>query len=112
MHAFVILANAGVPMLMLAFPAAFFLLIPVVAIEWWVARRIAGITTAAKIVGVAVANAVSTLGGWPLMWIALATLQIKLDPHGLSWPDSPVQKLASVTLEAAWLIPYSENDLY
>jgi hypothetical protein len=28
----VILANAGVPMLMLAFPAAFFLLIPVVGI--------------------------------------------------------------------------------
>jgi hypothetical protein len=33
-----ILANAGVPMLVLAFPAAFFLLIPVVGIEWWIAR--------------------------------------------------------------------------
>ena len=99
-------------MLMLAFPAAFFLLIPVVGIEWWIARRLSGITPAAKIVGVTVANAVSTLAGWPLMWVTLAGLQIKLDPHGLSWPDSPVQKIASVTLEAAWLVPYSEHDLY
>jgi hypothetical protein len=108
----VILANAGVPMLMLAFPAAFFLLIPVVGIEWWLARRLAGITSAAKVVGVAAANAVCMLAGWPLMWMALAALQIKLDPHGLSWPDSPIQKIASVTLEAAWLVPYSEHDLY
>ncbi|HEX4537528.1 MAG TPA: hypothetical protein VH140_11305, partial [Candidatus Acidoferrum sp.] len=33
-------------------------------------------------------------------------------PHGLSLPDSPIQKIASVTLEAAWLVPYSEHDLY
>jgi hypothetical protein len=112
MHVSFILANAGVPMLMLAFPAAFFLLIPVIGIEWWIARRLAGIPPAAKIVGVAVANAISTLAGWPLMWIALAALQIKLDPHGLSWSDSPIQKIASVTLEAAWLVPYSEHDLY
>jgi hypothetical protein len=108
----VILANAGVPMLMLAFPAAFLLLIPVVGIEWWIARRLSGITPTAKILGVAVANAVSTLAGWPLMWIALVAVQIKLDPHGLSWPDSLIQKIASVTLEAAWLIPYSDQDLY
>jgi hypothetical protein len=37
MHVPVMLANAGVPMLMLAFPAAFFLLIPVIAIEWRIA---------------------------------------------------------------------------
>jgi hypothetical protein len=111
-HAPIILANAGVPMLMLAFPAAFFLLIPVIAIEWWIVRPLAGITPTGKIVGIAVANAISTLAGWPLTWIALAALQIKLDPHGLSWSDSPIQKIASVTLEAAWLIPYSETDLY
>lgn len=107
-----ILANAGVPMLMLAFPAAFFLLIPVIGIECWVARRVAGITPTVKIVGVAVANVVSTLAGWPLLWIALAALQIKLDPHGLSSPDSLIQKIGSVTLESAWLVPYSEQDLY
>src|ERR1043166_7096356 len=88
----VILANAGVPMRMIAFPAAFFLLIPIVWIEWRIARRLTGITSAAKIVGVAVANAVSMLAGWPLMWMALAALQIKLDPHGLSWPDFPPLK--------------------
>jgi hypothetical protein len=112
MRASLILANAGVPMLMLAFPAAFFLLIPVVGIEWWIARRVTGITPAAKIIGVAVANTVSTLAGWPLMWMALVALQIRLDPHGLSWPDSLIQKIGSVTLEAAWLVPYSEQDLY
>ena len=80
MRAPVILANAGVPMLMLAFPAAFFLLIPVVAIEWWIARPLAGVTPTAKIVGVAFANAISMLAGWPLMWIALGRTADQVGP--------------------------------
>jgi hypothetical protein len=111
-HASVILANAGVPMLMLAFPAAFFLLIPVIGVESWIARGVSGISASRKFVGVVTANAISTLAGWPLMWMALAALQINLIPHGLSWPDSPIRQIASVTLEAAWLIPYSHDDMY
>jgi hypothetical protein len=111
-HASIVIANAGVPMLMLAFPAAFFLLIPVIGIESWVARTVNGISTPRKVAGVAIANAISTLAGWPLMWMALATAQFRLMPSGLPWPDSPLRQIASVTLEAAWLIPYSHHDLY
>ena len=101
MPAFVIFANTGVPMLMLASPAAFYLLIPVIGIESWAARRVAGVSVPRKFVGVAVANAISTLAGWPLMWWALAVLQIKLIPCGLPWPESLLGQIASVTLESA-----------
>jgi hypothetical protein len=112
MRTHLILANVGVPMLMLAFPAAFFLLIPVIGIETWIARGVAGISAPRRFLGVAVANAISTLAGWPLMWWVLAGLQIKLIPSGLPWPDSIFTQIASVTLESAWLVPYSHHDLY
>jgi hypothetical protein len=95
MRAPAILANTGIPMLMLAFPAAFFLLIPVIAVESWIARAVTGISAPRKFLGVAVANAISTLAGWPLMWGALAALQLFFIPSGLRWPSSPVRQFAS-----------------
>ena len=108
-----ILADAGVPMLFLAFPAAFYLLVPVIAIEAWVARTVQQISFPRRFAGVALANAVSTLGGWPLTWIALAALQLFVIPGGGGGYGlfTPLRAIASVTLQAAWLIPY-ESDLY
>jgi hypothetical protein len=108
-----ILADAGVPMLMLAFPAAFYLLVPVVLVETWISRRVTEISPRRRFLGVLSANAVSTLAGWPLAWIAMALLQLFVIPggggaYGLSTVSG---KIASVTLQAAWLIPY-EDDLY
>src|SRR5947208_3373923 len=94
-----LLADVGVPMLMLAFPAAFFLLIPVILLECWIARGVGGINPLRKYLGVVVANDASTLAGWPLMWMALAGLQMLLIPSGLPWPPSPIRQIASVTLE-------------
>jgi hypothetical protein len=108
-----ILADAGVPMLFLAFPTAFYLLVPVIALETWISRTVPEITFSRRFVGVALANAVSTLGGWPLTWIALAALQLFVIPGGGGGYGlfTPLRAIASVTLQAAWLIPY-ENDLY
>jgi hypothetical protein len=112
-HLPVFLANAGVPMLFLAFPAAFYLLIPVVAVELFAARRITDITFARKFVGVASANLVSTLAGWPLMWYIMMLLQMYVIPGGGGAYGlfTPLRAIASVTLQAAWLIPY-EEELY
>lgn len=108
-----ILADAGVPMLMLVFPAAFFLLVPIVAIETWVARRVSPVSAERRFLGVLLANAVSTIVGWPLTWIVLALLQLFVIPGGQSGYNfpPPFGAIASVTLQSAWLMPY-EDQLY
>ncbi len=112
-NALTFLADAGVPMLFLAFPAAFYLLIPVVAVELFVARPIKHITFRRKFVGVASANLVSTIAGWPLMWYIMVLLQMYVIPGGGGAYGlfTPLRAMASVTLQAAWLIPY-EEELY
>jgi hypothetical protein len=112
-HVPLFLADAGVPMLFVAFPFAFYLLIPVIALETWVARTVREISFQRRFLGVVAANAFSTIVGWPLAWLVLVLLQIFVIPgggggYGL---DTPLHKVASVTLQAAWLIPY-ERDLY
>jgi len=107
-----ILADAGVPMLMLLFPAAFFLLIPIVGIETWVARRIPSVSARRRFVGVFTANAVSTIVGWPLTWLILALLQLFVIPGGNSGDfhfPHPFDAVATVTLGAAWLPPDEDN---
>ncbi|MGH7953244.1 MAG: hypothetical protein ACREFE_15190, partial [Limisphaerales bacterium] len=108
------LADAGVPMLMLIFPAAFFLLVPIIGIETWCAHHLKTITSKRRFLGVLTANAVSTIVGWPLTWIILALLQLFVIPGGdrgdFNFPY-PFDVVASVTLGAAWLPP-DENNLY
>jgi len=100
-------------MLFVAFPFAFYLLIPIIGLETWIARRLSQITARRRFLGVLAANAVSTLVGWPLAWLVLVLLQIFVIPGGSSayGLDTPLHAVASVTLQAAWLIPY-ESDLY
>jgi hypothetical protein len=108
-----ILANAGVPMLFVAFPFASYLFIPIIAIETWFARSVQHVSAPRRFLGVLAANVFSTVVGWPLIWLVLVLLQIFVIPGGSSGYglDTPLRKIASVTLQAAWLIPY-EDDLY
>lgn len=108
-----ILADAGVPMLFVAFPFAFYLLIPVIAVETWIARSVPQISLQRRFFGALAANVFSTAVGWPIAWYILVLLQMYVIPgggggYGL---DTPLHRIASVTLQAAWLIPY-ERDLY
>jgi hypothetical protein len=107
-----IIADAGLPMISLMFPAAFYLLIPIIVLEFLVGRGLP-LPASRRLVGVTIANALSTVVGWPLTWIACAALQLFVIPgadrgYGFStiW-----QKIASVTLQAPWLLPY-HRDLY
>jgi hypothetical protein len=112
-HFPIFLADAGVPMIALAVPAALFSIIPIIGLEFWMARNIHPLSHNRRLFVVAVANGLSTLAGWPLLWIVLAAIQLFVIPggsgcYGLS---SFWGALASVTLQAPWLIPY-ESDLY
>jgi len=108
-----ILADAGVPMIMLVVPAAFFLVVPIIAVETWIARRVSPVSPKRRFLGVLYANVVSTIVGWPLTWIVLVLLQLFVIPGGQSGYNfrSPFGAIASVTLQAAWLMPY-EDQLY
>jgi hypothetical protein len=96
---------------MLVFPAALFLLVPIVAVETWIARRITTVSAERRYLGVLTANAVSTIVGWPLTWIILALLQLFIIPGGQSGYNfpAPFGAIASVTLQAAWLMPYQDQ---
>jgi hypothetical protein len=105
-----ILADVGVPMLVLAFPLAFFLLVPIVVLETWISRSFAQISFRRRIVGVIAANAFSTLLGWPITWVALVMLQIMIGAaEGIPALDTPWRLAASVTLQAPWLMPYPDE---
>ena len=100
-------------MLFVAFPFAFYLLIPIIALETWFARSMPQVPARRRFLGVLVANVFSTVIGWPLVWFVLVLLQIFVIPGGSGGYglDTSLHKIASVTLQAAWLIPY-ESDLY
>ena len=106
-----ILANAGLPMLFLAFPFALYLLIPVIGLETWLARNVPHIGAKRRFMDVLAANVFSTLVGWPLAWLVLVLLQIFVIPGGASGygVQTPLGAIASVTLQAAWLVPYEED---
>ena len=70
-----ILANAGVPMIFITLPPMVVLIIPVVVIEFLVARKaIVTATQPRRWIGITSANLVSTFIGWPVAWIILACL--------------------------------------
>jgi hypothetical protein len=113
MHFPIFLADAGLPMIALAIPAALVAIIPIIVLEAWLARNIHQVSANRRLLVVAIANGLSTLAGWPLLWVVLAAIQIFVIPggdgcYGIStfWGA-----LASVTLQAPWLLPY-EADLY
>lgn len=105
-------ADAGVPMLAVVWPASWVLFIPVIAIEAWIARRIVGLSIRRSVLASAVANAVSTLVGIPLVWALLAVIEIVATGGGRAFGiDSFWKRVFAVTVQAAWLIPY-ESELH
>jgi hypothetical protein len=106
-------ADAGVPMLALIWPASWVLFIPVVAIEAWLARKIVGLSVKQSVLASAVANAVSTLVGIPLVWALLVLFEMFILSNGgrALGIDSFWQRVYAVTVQAAWLIPY-ESELH
>jgi hypothetical protein len=99
------LADAGFPMLVLAWPAALLLFVPVVLVEGLLARRMLGLSTRDALKLSLIANAWSTLLGVPLTWLALLLLEIVGTlPLNLVAGNSRLVWLFA-PLYAAWLPP-------
>lgn len=104
-------ADIGVPMLALEMPFMLPALIPIILIEVAIFKR--GLKNSYKevILPVASANLVSTLLGFPLVWALVLGIEL-LSTGGYALGLLTMwEKIASVTLQAAWLIPYG-SDLY
>jgi hypothetical protein len=104
-----ILADAGVPMLFLEFPAMLYALVPVIVVEILVARKIMKIEPRRSIKAIVTANLASTVLGFPLLWFLLVVIQMLTgggSAHGL---QSFWTRVYAVTVQAPWLIPYDAD---
>jgi len=79
-----VFANAGVPMLALAWPAQWLALIPIILLECEICRRALQLSFRQLIKPVSSANLISTLIGIPLAWIAMLGLEFAVGIAGFS----------------------------
>jgi len=106
-----VFANVGIPMLFIQLPYLAVLLAPVIALEALVFCRLLRLPLRESFAGAARANLVSTFVGFPLAWVAFFALQLSVGGSRAWGLASPADRLAAVTLQAPWLIPY-DSELY
>ena len=100
-------ANAGIPMLALAWPVQWLALIPIVLLESEIARRALGVPFVRLIWPVGKANLLSTLVGIPLAWAAMLVPELivafgmSLVPNTTKIPD--YVSYALFPFMAAWV---------
>lgn len=101
----IILANAGLPMLLVVGPALVVALLPIVLIEAGIYRRRIGVPWGRAVCGSLGANLLSTFVGVPLTWAVLLGLQF------VTGGDSSGSGVGihSVTWQAPWLLPYERH---
>lgn len=109
-------ANAGLPMIMIAWPIFWLAFIPIVLIEWAVMRHLLPtISKRSLLWNITLANAVSTVIGIPVTWFALVALEFLLTTspfallyvsvqHALS--DTTWAKAFEILITAPWLYPF------
>ncbi|HEY4884040.1 MAG TPA: hypothetical protein VII08_10390 [Myxococcales bacterium] len=104
-------ADVGVPMLAVMWPPAWLLLLVIVPVEGYFARRILSLDWRAALGLSLRANLVSTLVGIPLTWFVLLLVEfgtgyavylLKVDEASV---PSAVQRAVAITVLAPWLGP-------
>jgi hypothetical protein len=105
-----LLADVGLPMIILTLPAMVLLLIPTVIIEGLLCRKWLGLTTWEAMKSNAVSNLVSTIIGVPIAWAIM--LGVELGTMGLVDRSNTIQNLHSpladvifFILGSAWILP-------
>jgi hypothetical protein len=98
-----LLADAGVPMLFLQLPLMLIALVPVIMVETMVARKMLKLDFWPIFKAVITANFVSTLIGFPLLWILLVVVQIVCGGDSSYGLDTFWKRVYAVTIQAPWL---------
>ncbi|MGD1018371.1 MAG: hypothetical protein ABSA12_03540 [Verrucomicrobiia bacterium] len=109
-----LLADMGIPMIMLELPAMAILFVPVVLLESFVVNRSLGIGFSKAGSGLFLANLASTILGFPLAWIVMLGVELASGAAFMGvthfFPaiehvcfNSPILRIASVPFVAAWV---------
>ena len=106
-----ILANVGVPMLFVQMPLLLMALPVIIAIEALLCRRWLAVSWSQAWKGAGIANGVSTIAGFPLLWFAWVVVQMLVGGGGAPKLTEPWFSVYTVTVQAAWLLPF-EDRLY
>ena len=109
-----LVADAGIPMIALTLPLMVIVLIPTILIEGFLCKKWLGLTTWHAIKLNAVSNAVSTIIGIPLAWIAM--LGVEFGAAGFSgqvqnW-HSPIADVIFFLLGSAWIGPAEGKSIW
>jgi len=105
-----LVADVGIPMLLLTFPAMVLLLIPIIVVEGLLCRKWLRLSTGEAMKLNAASNLVSTLAGVPLAWGLMLALQLGVGAvmfkSGLidKW-EGPVAIAIYVLFASAWISP-------
>jgi len=111
-------ADAGIPMLPLAYPVILVFLIPVIAIEGLYLRARLHTRWRPTLLAVTKANLITMLIGYPLAWVLCLALELAFwggltvtrIGDRLHWdPGHAVAKLLIVATSAAWMGPIEER---
>jgi len=96
-------------MLAVVWPVSWCLLIPVILVEGYIAKRILHLTWTRSLTVSTKANIASTMMGIPITWLLLFGIQLLITDGGNGYGmHSFSHKLASVTIQAPWLAPFQE----
>jgi hypothetical protein len=102
-----LLADVGLPMIALTFPAMVVLLVPIVLLEAWVLRKWLSIGARTAIKASFLANAASTIVGVPGAWAVVLILEffLPLSARSVDGTRSPLEVAFSVLVRSAWIAP-------
>lgn len=98
-------------MLVVQTPALVITLPIVILIEALICAKLLHIPKKSAFRAATIANLVSTIIGFPVLWFALVLIQMLIGGGGVPKLPEPWISIYSVTAQAAWLIPY-EAKLY
>ncbi|MFZ0739398.1 MAG: hypothetical protein WBL70_08800 [Candidatus Acidiferrales bacterium] len=105
-----LLADAGIPMILLAFPAMLMLLVPIIVIEGFLCKKWLALTTWDAMKSNAVSNLASTIIGVPVAWaimlaVEFASMGLIQRSHGIENLHSPLANVLGLFLSSAWIGP-------
>jgi hypothetical protein len=104
-----LLADAGVPMIFLTFPAMLILLAPVVLVEAILYRKWLGIRTGKAIVYSTWSNIASLILGIPVAWMVMFVFEFlffeSFGPQIEKLRDTPLANVIFLLVGSAWLGP-------
>jgi hypothetical protein len=107
-----LIANIGLPMILVQWPLMLGALVPVIVVEALLIRRRLDMSYRQAFIGAGIANVVSTLAGVPVAWVGTFLLNlVVMVPLGLaaqrwSWQlDGPIFQVVAFVFSASWLGP-------